>query len=120
MGLAQKLNLELLSLDLVGFRGLTVRTADHKDTPLQFWVWLEVGVQQLWGKVRCFVSPSLVNPLSSIGTEPLSLLLGIPWLYSVNAEISVRNSTIKIDDPSLEEVRDVVGPELVFCNDHNC
>lgn len=45
MGLARKLNLELLSLDHVGFRGLTMRTADHKDTPLEFWVWLEVGVQ---------------------------------------------------------------------------
>lgn len=97
MGLAQKLNLELLSLDLVGFRELTMRTADHKDTPLQFWVWLEVGVQQLWRKIRCFVSPSVINPLSSIGTEPLSLLLGIPWLYSE------RNSTIKIGDPSLGE-----------------
>lgn len=120
MGLAQKLNLELLSLDLVGFRGLTMRTADHKDTPLQFWVWLEVGVQQLWRKIRCFVSPSVINPLSSIAIEPLSLLLGIPWLFSVNARISVRNSTIEIGDPRLgEEVRDVVGPELVFCNDHN-
>lgn len=120
MGLVQKLNLELLSLDLVRFRGLSMRTADHKDTPLQFWVWLEVDVQQLWRKIRCFVSPSVINPLSSIGTEPLSLLLGIPWLYSVSARISVRNSTIEIGDPSLgEKLRDVVGPELVFCNDHN-
>ena len=120
MELAQKLNLELLSLDLVGFRGLTMRTADHKYTSLQFWVWLEVGVQQLWRKIRCFVSPSVINPLSSIGTEPLSLLLGIPWLYSVNARISIRSSTIEIGDPSLgEEVQNVVRPELDFCKDHS-
>lgn len=120
MGLAQKLNLELLSLDHVGFRGLTMRTADHKDTPLELWVWLEVGVQQLWRKIRCFVSPSVINPLYSIATKPLSLLLGIPWLYSVNAQISIRSSTIEIGDPSLgEEVRNVVRPELVFCQDHN-
>lgn len=120
MGLAQRLNLEILSLDLVGFCGLTMRTADHKDTPLQFWVWLEVGVQQLWRKIRCFVSPSVINPLFSITTEPLSLLLEISWLYSVNARISIRNSTIEIGDPSLgEEVRNVVRPELVFCKDHN-
>lgn len=33
-GLATKLGLQLQSLDLVGFRGLTMRTADHKDTQL--------------------------------------------------------------------------------------
>lgn len=57
MELAQKLNLELLSLDLVGFRELAMRTADHKDTPLQFWVWLEVGVQQLWRKCAVLFLP---------------------------------------------------------------
>lgn len=80
MGLAWKLNLELLSLDHVGFRGLTMCTADHKDTSLEFWVWLDFDVQQLWRKIRCFVSPSVINSLFSIATELLSLLLGIPWL----------------------------------------
>lgn len=120
MGLAWKLNLELLSLDHVAFRGLTMCTADHKDTSLEFWVWLEFDVQQLWRKIRCFVSPSVINSLFSIATELLSLLLGIPWLYSVNARRSIWSSIIEIGDPSLgEEVRNVVGPELVFCQDHN-
>lgn len=38
MRLTQKLNLELLSLYYIGFRGLIMRTADHKDTLLEFWM----------------------------------------------------------------------------------
>lgn len=71
-------------------------------------------------KDTLFCFPSVINPLSSIATEPLSLLLGIPWYYSVNARISIRSSTIEIGDPSLgEEVRNDVGLDLVFCQDHN-
>ena len=38
----------------------------------------------------------------------------------MNASISIRQSTIFIDDKHIEEkIREVVGPELVFCKDHN-
>ena len=95
-------------------------TTDHKNTLLEFWIWLEVSVQQLWRKLRCFISPSVINPLSSIATAPLNLLLGIPWLYLVNAQISIRSSIIEIVDLSLEEeVCNIVGPKLVYCQDHN-
>lgn len=125
-GLATKLGLQLQSLDLVGFRGLTMRTADHKDTQLHHWVLLNVGVQGIWRKIRCFVSPAVTslptasNPSLLAPNEPLSLLLGIPWLYSVNAQLSIRHSKIEVGDPSMgETVRQVVGPELVYCHDHN-
>lgn len=97
-----------------------MRTADHKNTLLEFWIWLEVSVQQLWRKLWCFISLSVINLLSSIATAPLNLFLGIPWFYSVNAQISIRSFIIEIVDLSLgEEVCNVVGPELVFCQDHN-
>lgn len=125
-GLATKLGLQLQSLDLVGFRELTMRTADHKDTQLHHWVLLNVGVQGIWKKIRCFVSPAVTSlptasnpPLSAIN-EPLSLLLRIPWLYSVNAQLSIRHSKIEVGNPSMgETVCEVVCPELVYCHDHN-
>ena len=53
-------------------------------------------------------------------TEEPRLLLGLPWLYSVNAIISVRQSSIQIGDHSIgERVRYVTGPELVYHKDHS-
>ena len=49
-----------------------------------------------------------------------SLILGLPWLFAVDAIISIRQSAIIVGDTSLGETRrTVVGPELVFCRDHN-
>jgi hypothetical protein len=46
--------------------------------------------------------------------------LGIPWLYSINANISIRQSSIKVGDPlNGEKFRTIVKPELVFSKDHN-
>lgn len=37
----------------------------------------------------------------------------------VNAHISVRESKISVGDPALgEAMRDIVGPEMVFCSEH--
>ena len=42
------------------------------------------------------------------------LLLGLPWLFSVNAIIHVRKSKITIGDPELgEQSTEIIGPELV-------
>ncbi len=63
----------------------------------------------------------VVSKISESGeTEYLSLILGIPWLYSVNVMISIRESKIMVGDSSVgEPVREVIGPELEFCKDHN-
>lgn len=119
IGMAKNLGFELLSFNDIGFRGLTMRTADHKETLLLNWVWLEIDLASIWRRIRCFVAPS-VFPSASSTEEPLSLLLGIPWLYSVNAILSIRESKTEIGDPTLgEQVREVEGPELVFCNEHD-
>jgi len=44
----------------------------------------------------------------------MSLILGLPWVYSVDAKISIRGSITTVGD-----IRDVVGPELIFCKNHN-
>ena len=116
--MAKQLGLPFHSLSDVGFAGLTMKTADHRETLLHHWVYLEIGVEGIWRQIRCFVAPELASPVS--GAEHLSLLLGIPWLYSVNAIIGIRGSKIEIGDPAAgETVRDVIGPELVFSQDHN-
>ncbi len=119
-GMVRFLGLTTHSLSEIGFKGLSMRTADHRDTILEYWVWLHIGVEGVWRDIRCFVAPEVVSVTESGRSEYLSLILGIPWLYSVDASISIRLSTIFIGDRSIgEQVRGVVGPELVFCKDHN-
>lgn len=120
MGLVRSLGLELHLLSEIGFKGLSMRTADHRDTPLQHWVWLHIGVEGIWRYIRCFVAPEVVSVTESGRSEHLSLILGIPWLYAVDAQISIRRSSIMVGDKSVgEEVREVKGPQMVFCKDHN-
>ena len=71
---------------------------------------LEVCVEGLWRTIRYSVGPN-----GRAGQPRLSLLLGLPWLYSVNALINIRGSRIFIGDPNIgETVRAITGPELVF------
>ena len=119
-GLAQHLGLDLHDLSEVGFKGLSMRTADSQETVLHQWVWLRIVVEQIIRDIRCFVTPEIHHTTAAGKTEHLSLILGLPWLYSVDAFISIRKSKIMIGDTSVgETVRQVVGPELVFCKDHN-
>ena len=119
-GLVRHLHLDLHSLAEVGFKGLSMRTADHRDTVLHHWVWLRVIVEGIIREIRCFMAPEVTSITSTGETEYLSLILGLPWLYSVDALISIRQSTIMVDDASIgETVRGAVDPELVFYKDHN-
>ena len=53
-------------------------------------------------------------------SEEPRLLLGLSWLYSVNAVISMRQSSIQIGDSFIgERVRYITGPELIYHRDHN-
>lgn len=100
-GLVRHLSLELHSLSEVGFKGLSMRTADHRETILHHWVWLRIVVAGILRDIRCFVAPELKQTNASGETEYLSLILAIPWLYSVNAMISVRESKIMVGDSSV-------------------
>ena len=119
-GLAKRLSLTLRPLAEVGFEGLSMRTADHRETLLHHWVWVRVSVEGIMRDIRCFVAPALTNVTYAGETEHLSFILGLPWLYAVDAIISIRQSSIMVGDASIgETIRTVVGPELVFCKDHN-
>ena len=116
--MTKQLGLVINPLSDIGFAGLTMRTADHRETLLHSWVYLDIEVADISRTIRCFVAPKQSSP--SFQEERLSLLLGIPWLYSVNAKIAIRGSRIAIGDPATgEAVRDIVRPLLVFCKDHN-
>ena len=88
----------LRSLFKVGFTGLCMETADHRETPLEHWIEFEYCSKGLWRTIRCFVSPSIPGI-----PDTLHLLLDLPWLYDINAVISIRDSTIQIGDPKMGE-----------------
>ena len=113
--MTQVLSLVPKSLAEVGFLGLCMETADHRETLLETWVLFDYCVEGLWRSVPCFVSP----PTPGVEDVP-RLLLGLPWLHDINAVISVRNSSIQIGDPAIgEQVRFITGPELVYHRDHS-
>ena len=113
--LVQQLQLSLRSLAEVGFMGLCMETADHRETMLQHWVMFDFCCEGLWRTVRCFVNPNIPG----VPDSP-RLLLGLPWLYDINAVISIRGSSIQIGDPLVGETpRFVTGPEMVYHRDHS-
>ena len=79
-----------------------------------------MAVEGVWRHIRCFVAPEVVSVSETGRSEYLGLILGIPWLYSVDAKISVRHSSLMVGDVTMgEEVREVIGPEMIFCREHN-
>ncbi|OJD24486.1 hypothetical protein ACJ73_04154 [Blastomyces percursus] len=95
----------------IGYQGMSMRTATKVESLLHFWAEVNVGVEGIWRKVPCFVS-------SSPKTTTLAsndLLLGIPWLFDVNARMDIRRGSLIIGDSEKQEPRVIVqGPELVF------
>ena len=97
-----------------------MRTADHRETLLHHWALLPTTVAGIKREVRCFVSPQIIHTNENGEIEHLSIILGIPWLFSVDAKFGIRDSTILIGDVSIgETVRAIHGPQMVFCKDHN-
>ncbi|KAL8795800.1 MAG: hypothetical protein Q9182_007483 [Xanthomendoza sp. 2 TL-2023] len=43
--MAHSLGLQLHDLSAIGFYGLSMKRADHKETTLHHWIWLEIGVE---------------------------------------------------------------------------
>jgi len=94
-----------------------MRTADHRDTLLHYWIFLEIGIEGIWRTIRLFVGP---ESTSTSETDDLSLILGLPWLYAVNATFSIRGSSILVGDSAIGETpREIIGPEMEFCKNHN-
>ena len=119
-GLVRLLKLDLRPLSEIDFKGLSMRTADHRDTVLHYYVWLRLTVEGVQRDIRCFVAPEVITYTPKGEMEYLSLILGIPWLWMVNAQMSIRGLKILMGDVSAGETpRPVQGPEIVFCKWHN-
>ena len=74
----------------------------------------------------CLLRPSKLSVLAAFRIQLLrnsggfGPILGIPWLYSMDAKISVRRFTLAVGDITMgEEVREAIGPEMIFCKDHS-
>lgn len=97
-----------------------MRTADARDTLLYSQVQLRVSVKGIIRDIRYFIAPELVNYTSTREKEYLSLILGLPQLYSVNILISIRQLKIIIGNTLIRElVIEVTGLEIVFYKDYN-
>lgn len=61
VGMVSHLGVAKRSLVEVGFKGLTMRTADHREPLLYYWALLTTTLSGIRHEVRCFVSPQLTH-----------------------------------------------------------
>jgi hypothetical protein len=114
VGLLRTLHLKSRALCDRGFSGLTMNVADGNIAELTHYATFKIGVYGIWRRVEAFV-----RPCNERNVDDIHLLLGMPWLHSVNAKILIRESVIEIGDPSVGErtVR-IQGPQFVECKNH--
>lgn len=114
-GLVKALKLEKLCLGTRGFSGLTMNTADGGATELSHFVSFRIGVCGIWRRIDAFVRPVVKKG----GELDLHLLLGLPWLHEVNANIFIRDSKIILGDSRLkEQIVEIQGPKFAASNSH--
>lgn len=114
VGFLKKLGLPLKSLAERGFNGLTMNVADGSSAKLTHYSQFEIGVLGIWPKVEAFV-----RPFSDDNREEVHLLLGLPWLHTVDAKIRIKDSIIRIGDKEKgEKLVDIKGPKLVESEGH--
>ena len=71
-------------------------------------------------KNRRFVAFQLVSINETHSVEYFNVISNFLWLYSVDAFIYIRKSTIIFGNINAGETpKNFVGPEMVFCKDHN-
>ncbi|KAI1000793.1 hypothetical protein K3495_g7404 [Podosphaera aphanis] len=77
-------------------------TADGNSTPLPEFVKCTVGIGGVWRTIYAFKRPEIPGK-----TDPSHLLLGLPWLFSVDARINIRQFTLEIGDTTKARERRV-------------
>jgi hypothetical protein len=116
--LRNQLNLFKNKLFDIKFHELFMRTANHRNTYLKFWIECSVTVKEILRLIRCFISFTVFVAESSI-LKHHSLLLRLSWLFSVNAILTIREFKIIIEDSVVREIsRDVVESKMIFCREH--
>ena len=88
--LVKTLGLKLLPIKLLNIKKMRMGLANGSHHDLTHWVKFHVAVGPVHRQVWSFVCPQ--------ESKGLSLLLGLPWLNSVNARIHVRDKEIFIGD----------------------
>lgn len=91
------------------FKRYSIQTADGSIIPFKDFAILIIMVDNVFGKTHAFFRPELPGTSNST-----SLFLGLPWLYSIDAEIKIREFTIILEDPN-NSVRKVKERITIKC-----
>lgn len=118
VALRAQLELSQNKLHDIEFDELIMRTTDHRNTFLKFWIELIIVVERIFRLIRCFeFSQTFIS--ESAMSKHHSLLLKLSWIFSVNAIIFIRDSKITIDDSTQEEIaKDIIESKMMFCTKH--
>ncbi|KAI0991693.1 hypothetical protein K3495_g16494 [Podosphaera aphanis] len=73
-------------------------TANGGSTQLHQYAEIKISVEDIWRTIQVFVRPPTAN-------DRPSLILGLPWLYDVNADIKIRKFQLRIGDKEKGEKR---------------
>ncbi|RKF84333.1 hypothetical protein GcM1_113001 [Golovinomyces cichoracearum] len=84
-----------------GLKGFSMQTVDGSITPLNDFAVLVVGVGHIFWKIYAFIRLEIPGQPDS-----MNLLLGLPWLHSVNAILEIRDFTITVGDPGNNQFKD--------------
>ena len=80
-------------------------SADGGTHELTHWVTFSVRIQSIKREIWAFVCPT--------NGQHISLLLGLPFLESVNAHFHIKEGIIKIGDPSTaEQIISIKAPQM--------
>jgi hypothetical protein len=94
-------------LKKVGFGNLHMLTSDGRHTLVTDFVAIKVLCEGISWEIWAVMRP---GPYSNNDNK---LLLGLPWLWDVNAYFDIQNSTLRIgDDARGEQKVDISGPLL--------
>lgn len=108
IGLINHLDLPVYPLSSKGFSGLTMNVANGTSSSLTHFTTFNIGVLGVWRSVDAFV-----RPWRSKDEKDLHLLLGLPYLWDVNAKMHIRESIIELGDETIEKTVRIKGPEFV-------
>ncbi|KAI6251106.1 hypothetical protein HI914_00284 [Erysiphe necator] len=76
-------------------------TANGDSTPLHQYAEIKICVESMWRTIQVFIRPPTFNDRST-------LILGLPWLYDVDADIKIRKFQIRIGDRTKGEERKTI------------
>lgn len=93
IGFLRALGISTKPLSDIGYHNLTMNVADGRSAKLTHCCTLTIGVLGVWRKVDAFV-----RPYDESNKTEVHLLLGMPWLHSVDAKIHIRASKIELGD----------------------